>query len=192
MLPLLLIVNTDIAAAGTANIAVNKLAAGSAAQILLNSAAPTPTWTTVTGDIGITVAGATTVTALQHNPVGAQFLGANQDGYVLTWVNSSEQWQAEPRGGETGVTNISTGYNVVATDTFISVGTLSSIITITLLSSPLSDTTIVIKDANGSAAKYPITISGNGNLIDGLSFVTISSNYGFFRMTYNSVSWCLN
>lgn len=32
---------------------------------------------------------ANTVTALQHNPVDSTLLGASQDGYVATWINSS-------------------------------------------------------------------------------------------------------
>jgi hypothetical protein len=48
----------------TAALAVSKLAAGTSAQILLNNSTPTPTWTTITGDIGLTNAGATNVATI--------------------------------------------------------------------------------------------------------------------------------
>lgn len=53
------IVNSQINSA--AAIAVSKLAAGTSAQVLLNSATPTPTWTTLSGDVTV---GATGVTAI--------------------------------------------------------------------------------------------------------------------------------
>lgn len=58
------IVNGDIAS--SAAIDVSKLAAGTGAQVLLNSAAPTPTWTTLSGDVTV---GATGTTAIQANAV---------------------------------------------------------------------------------------------------------------------------
>jgi hypothetical protein len=99
------IVNSDIA--GAAAIAVSKLAPGTSAQILINSATPTPTWASVTGDITLSNTGLATVIALQGNAVEAQSLGINQDGYVLAWKNSATQWQATP---------ISTGSTSLAGD----------------------------------------------------------------------------
>ena len=58
-----LLVNADIAAFGTANIAVNKLAAGTSAQILLNNATPSPTWTTLSGDATISNTGVVAIAA---------------------------------------------------------------------------------------------------------------------------------
>lgn len=105
-----LIVNTDVSA--TASIAVSKLAAGTGAQILLNNSTPIPTWTSVTGDVSLTSAGATTVTAIQNNPVLAQSLGAAQDGYILTWHNAGPYWEALPNNGGSGSgSTVQTGYN---------------------------------------------------------------------------------
>jgi hypothetical protein len=56
------IVNADISA--TAAIAVNKLAAGTAGQVLLNNATPTPTWTTLSGDVTVSATGVTTVNSI--------------------------------------------------------------------------------------------------------------------------------
>jgi hypothetical protein len=53
------VVNVDISAA--AAIAVSKLAAGSSAQVLLNNSTPTPTWTTLSGDMTVGNTGTTIV-----------------------------------------------------------------------------------------------------------------------------------
>ena len=94
-----LIVNADVATA--AAIAVTKLAAGTSAQVLLNNSTPAPTWTSITGDVSLTNAGVTTVTALQGNAV-ASTAPTNQ--YVLTWNSGASQWQpaASAGGAPTG------------------------------------------------------------------------------------------
>jgi hypothetical protein len=91
------IVNADVST--SAAIAVSKLAAGTAGQLLLNNSTPTPTWTTVSGDITISDAGAVTVAKIRGNAVKNESLGAGQNAYVLTWVNANSQWEAQPGGG---------------------------------------------------------------------------------------------
>jgi hypothetical protein len=59
------IVNADISA--TAAIAVSKLSVGTAAQVLLNNATPTPTWTTLSGDVTVSATGTTTVNSISGN-----------------------------------------------------------------------------------------------------------------------------
>lgn len=98
-----LITDADISA--SANLSVSKFAPGTSAQVLMNSSTPTPTWTTITGDVVLASTGATTVVALQGNAVKSQSLGSAQDGYALTWHNATSQWQALPEvGGGSGVT----------------------------------------------------------------------------------------
>jgi hypothetical protein len=53
------IVNADLSA--SAAVAVTKLASGSAGQVLLNNSTPTPTWTSLTGDVTIDNTGVTTI-----------------------------------------------------------------------------------------------------------------------------------
>jgi len=55
------VTNTMISA--SAAVAVSKLAAGTPGQLLLNSSTPTPTWTTISGDIGIDSTGAASIGA---------------------------------------------------------------------------------------------------------------------------------
>jgi hypothetical protein len=51
------------------NLAVSKLAAGSAAQILINNATPTPAWATVSADATISNSGAVTVASAQAGAI---------------------------------------------------------------------------------------------------------------------------
>lgn len=53
--------NDNLAAAGTANIAPGKLAAGSSAQLLVCSSSGVPTYRTITGPVTFSNAGATTI-----------------------------------------------------------------------------------------------------------------------------------
>lgn len=78
----------------SAAIAVNKFASGAPGQILITNSTPSAAWETMTGDVSIVGSAATTVKALQNNPVEAQSLGISQDGYVLTW-DSIIGWSAE-------------------------------------------------------------------------------------------------
>jgi hypothetical protein len=82
------IVNADVSS--SAAIAVNKLVAGSVAQILLNNAAPSPTWTTVGGDASIGNTGTVTVTGLQNIAVPSPS-GTNT---VLTYNSGAYSWGA--------------------------------------------------------------------------------------------------
>ena len=74
------IVNSDISA--SAAIAVSKLAAGNDGQILINNGTPTPTWTTITGDVLISNSGSTTVISLTGT--AGSIIIANT-GNILTW-----------------------------------------------------------------------------------------------------------
>ena len=90
------LVNADVSS--SAAIAVSKLAAGTSAQVLLNNSTPTPTWTSISGDISLTNAGATTVTALQGRAVASTAPTSNQ---VLTWNSGASQWQPAAAPGFT-------------------------------------------------------------------------------------------
>jgi hypothetical protein len=89
-----LVVNADVSS--SANIAVNKLAAGTSAQLLLNNATPSPTWTTLSGDVSLTSAGATAVTAIQGQTVTS---GSLVKGDVLiasstsNWAGTAFHWR---------------------------------------------------------------------------------------------------
>lgn len=88
------VVNADIASG--AAIAVSKLAAGTSAQILLNSGTPTPTWTTVGGDATIGNTGTVTNVAIQGNTVTS---GALTKGQFFV-ASSTSNWAATTLSGD--------------------------------------------------------------------------------------------
>ena len=89
-------------------LAVSKLASGTANQVLINSATPTPAWTTLSGDVTNSLGVMTTV-GIRGKTLASSLasVGASQDGYVLTWVNASSDWEAKAQtggGGGSGIT----------------------------------------------------------------------------------------
>lgn len=82
----------------SAAIAVSKLAAGTAAQVLLNNVTPTPTWTTITGNVSLTNAGVATVTGIQGNTVTAGALVESQ----LLIATSTSNWAPTTVTGDAG------------------------------------------------------------------------------------------
>lgn len=93
-------------------------------------------------------------------------------------------------GRRVKVTNVTSGpYTTAVSDQIISVGTLSSALTINLPAGPVAGDTYTIKDANGSASSFNITVQGNGSNIDAASSSVISSNYGVLRIVYNGSKW---
>lgn len=66
----------------------------------------------------------------------------------------------------------------------IAVGTMPPPVKINLPLNPDLGRTVIVKDVNGTAASDNITISGNGNLIDGVSSVIINQNYGSITFAF--------
>lgn len=91
------------------------------------------------------------------------------------------------------VTNplITANYQVSARDCIIGIGTLSNIITVTLPASPKIGDNYTVKDVNGSATSFNITIAGNGHNIDGSSTSLISSNYGAVEVVFTGSQWSI-
>ena len=114
-----LLVNADIAASGTANIAVNKLAAGTSAQILLNNATPTPTWTSMSGDVTISATGATTVAAIDGYTVATPAGGTN--GQVLgIAAGNNLTWQTVSGGSVTFASDLSGNSTSTSSNQYVS------------------------------------------------------------------------
>jgi hypothetical protein len=87
------------------------------------------------------------------------------------------------------ITSTTISYLVLATDDIIAVGTTSAGITVTLPASPTAGDAFDVKDTVGLAATNNITISGNGNDIDGASTFVISTNYGSVTLVFNGSEW---
>jgi len=84
---------------------------------------------------------------------------------------------------------ITSNYQVVASDSLIPIGALTSAITLTLPSNPTKGESHKIKDSGGTLNLYNVTVAGNGYLIDGLSTFLIEQNYGGFEFVFNGTSW---
>lgn len=142
------------------------------------------------GDVTGTTA-VSAVTKIQSNAVQSGVLGATQDGYVLTWVNGSSQYQVKPFNPFYNVSRITTSYSVLAIDQVISIGTTSAPVNVTLISSPSIGQRFIIKDMVGLAFTNNITILGNGHSIDGSSSAVLNINYQSITVAYDGVGWII-
>lgn len=79
-------------------------------------------------------------------------------------------------------------YTVLKSDYVIPVDT-STARTINLPAVPVNTPVYIIKDNTGTAATNNITVSGNGNNIDGVASKIINTNYGFLRFVWNGGQW---
>lgn len=86
---------------------------------------------------------------------------------------------------------VSSSYSAGNRDCYIGVTNTLSGVTINLpaAGSNLRGMVIIIKDESGSAAGNPITVSGNGALIDGTPTRSINTNYGMLRLVCSGVAW---
>ena len=90
-----LILDADISS--SAAVAVSKLAAGSANQVLINNATPTPAWTTLSGDVTnslgvMTVGGIDGYVIASPGPVSGQVLEYNGSNLVWSAVAAVVTW----------------------------------------------------------------------------------------------------
>lgn len=85
----------------------------------------------------------------------------------------------------TGSTTLSTG------STYVILVNHTSSSTVTLPATPISGQAFKIKDVSGNALTNIITISGNGNNIDGSSTVNINTDYGALELMFDEtlVEW---
>jgi len=87
----------------TTSINVGSATAPTSGQVLTATNSTSATWVTPSGsptgsaggDLGGTYPNPSVI-KIQGNPVQSTTLGSTQDGYVLTWVNGSTEWEAKP------------------------------------------------------------------------------------------------
>jgi len=61
-------------------------------------------------------------------------------------------------------------------------------VTVTLPSTPKDGQAFKFKDITGNALTYPITVDGNGNLLDGAASGMINTDYGALEIVYDTAS----
>jgi len=90
------------------------------------------------------------------------------------------------------VTNInSTPTTLTDVDQFGAV-TVGGAVTVNLPASPSTGRSIIVKDTRGTATVDNITVSGNGNTIDGLATRVIATDYESLRVVYTGTEWSVS
>lgn len=121
---------------------------------------------------------------------------ADDDVNVVTPAGASGIWQRtrEPTIFPARIIDSGASINLSTSDGTIFVNKFPASIT-TLVLPPAAQCffglTLAVVDMNGVALTYPITISGNGQLINGASTSVINTAYGTKRLMYNGSSWNL-
>jgi hypothetical protein len=135
------------------------------------------------------------------NPNVASISGSN---VIATSTNKIKFLE----GQNVNISSLQTSnYNIVSGNFVISIGTLTSSITVSLPSSPTTGDVYTIKDVNGTCCAslepspgssavfsttdgYVVSIYGNGNNIDNYgSYIYMTIPYSFYQLVYNGSSW---
>ena len=125
--------------------------------------------------------------AVSNNPVNFQVNGS-----VVMFVVSAigPQGPAGGGGGNLRVVTASGNISVLSTDNTIIINkTIAATTTVTLPASPAINQPVTIKDGAGNANTYNITVSGNGNTIDGGNTYVIGGAYGSISMMWTGSFW---
>lgn len=95
------------------------------------------------------------------------------------------------KGFRRNVTQISSGspYAVLASDDYIAITTLAAPFTINMPATPTLGDTYEFKDATGNAGSNTVTISGNGNNIDGSANFLLNTAYVATTLTFTGSEW---
>ncbi|MGV9142097.1 MAG: hypothetical protein ACOC1X_04080 [Promethearchaeota archaeon] len=104
-------------------------------------------------------------------------------------LNNNSNWKEFKTSPINSEILIVTGSTVTLDEDFNYIGVSGSTSTVNLPSSPEEYLEYIITDLRGDAETNSITISGNGNLINGESEIIINTNYGSFRLKYTGTFW---
>ena len=99
--------------------------------------------------------------------------------WVYTWTitNRYRQWERLDTAADV---TLKSGYALVLVDT-------TAAVEVTLIADPQEDDWVIVKDVTGNATAMNITVSGNGtDTIDGSASKTISEDYGYLALRYDS------
>lgn len=86
--------------------------------------------------------------------------------------------------------SVITSYTLLPGDDLVIVNNTAPV-TMTLPASPEEHKEYKIKDGNGNASSFNITIDGNGNLIDGLTTFVMSSDNQSTDLIFDGTKWLI-
>lgn len=87
------------------------------------------------------------------------------------------------------IDNTSSPYTVAANIAIVAVNTSTGAVTVNLPATVKLYRIIIIKDVSGNAAANNITISGNGNNVDGAASITLAANYASRMIQGTGSDW---
>jgi hypothetical protein len=96
------------------------------------------------------------------------------------------------KGRRRHVTSVTGTYQVLVTDDYLAITTLTGAFTITLPANPLTGDEYWIKDTTGNASTFNVTVSGNGNNIDGNANFVFTQSYGAATFTFTGTQWSIS
>lgn len=95
------------------------------------------------------------------------------------------------KGWRRNVVSVTAGLTIPDGYDYIAITSLTAPMTLTLPATPTTGDSFTIKDAVGNAATNNVTISGNGNNIDGASTAILSQNFSALVLTYTGTQWSI-
>ncbi len=111
---------------------------------------------------------------------GPAITTTTQSGYAPYYFESAQLVKITLPAGDYAVSDLQ--------DYFVGVDT-SAARAITLDATPLTGQYVIVKDKTGTAAAFNITVSGNGNNIDGSGSYVINTNYASISLVFTGAEW---
>lgn len=164
-----------------------------------------------TTDFATAAQGALADTAVQPAAIADFLVAADLEDYALTATvdgqlalkaNAADVYTKTEvddliEGIETGPVDVSVGsVAVIAADATLTstshivvVAGNTVAVEVTLDAAPATGKTIIVKDGEGSASEFAITIDGNGKNIDGAATLVVGIDYESVTLVYNGTQW---
>lgn len=118
-------------------------------------------------------------------------LGNPPDGYVVTYSAVDGYYIAKPQTRILIISTIaSTPYNMSTSPEDVSLISHAGAFVVNLPTSPLTGTTVFVKDFSGNASTFNITINASQQ-IDGSATYVINTNFGTIHTTFTGTTWAI-
>ena len=119
---------------------------------------------------------------------GKQTLAHSSDTIQITSSLTLNGQLTISSGVTSNIISKTANYTVQITDYIISIGTLTTSITITLPASPNNGSTFVISDGAGTANLHSVIVDGNGHNIAGNSTYTMDIKFESITIVYDGTN----